>query len=184
MSRLPVSEPSAVVEEGKGGKRRVVSFSPQTKKALYRWLEDRSAEPNSPLFLSRRGGLAEEALTRRGLLKLFERLGATAGIRRDRCSPHTMRHAFAVSFLRAGGNLFTLQCLLGHETLALAKRRPKRYCARCQGFGCTIFGSNGFPDLSTPKTMWTSLRITRASTGTRHPPPSSSTCRRLGVALP
>lgn len=39
-----------------------------------------------------------------------------------RCSPHTLRHSFSIGFLRAGGNVFTLQQMLGHTCLAMTSR--------------------------------------------------------------
>jgi integrase/recombinase XerC len=107
---------------GKGNKTRAVFFGRDTTKALWQYLKETPREGDEPLFTSDRGTRAGEPLTRSGLLQLMMRLGKAAKIEATRCSPHTFRHTFAVEFLRAGGNLFTLQTLLGHTSLAMSRR--------------------------------------------------------------
>ena len=63
-----------------------------------------------------------KALQVRGLQSFLDRMRTRAGITNARCSPHTFRHTFAVSYLRNGGNVFELQYLLGHSTLEMVKR--------------------------------------------------------------
>ncbi len=112
-----------VTVEGKGGKQRRLPFSRDTKRALYNYLsEDDEREPGTPVFLSDRGTEAGMSLSRHGLRFLVVRMGKAAGIDGTRCSPHTFRHTFAIEFLRAGGNVFTLKQLLGHTDLAMTNR--------------------------------------------------------------
>ncbi|MDR3707197.1 MAG: tyrosine-type recombinase/integrase [Capsulimonadaceae bacterium] len=107
---------------GKGNKHRSVCFGKSTARAIWNYLREDPREPNDPLFLSDRGETSGEPLTRSGLLQLVERLGRAARIDRTRCSPHTFRHTFAVTFLRNGGNVFTLQQILGHTSLHMTNR--------------------------------------------------------------
>ncbi len=55
---------------------------------------------------------------------MLKNYGRKAGIEGVRCSPHTLRHTAAVSYLRQGGDPFTLQRLLGHSTLDMTRH----YC--------------------------------------------------------
>lgn len=107
---------------GKGNKRRTVYFGRRTARALGQFLREQTWQPEQAVFCGNRGTEAGEALTRSGLLQLIKRLGKVAGIQNVRCSPHTFRHTFAVSFLRNGGNVFTLQYLLGHTSLDMTNR--------------------------------------------------------------
>lgn len=107
---------------GKGNKHRLIYFGRGTKKALWRYLQDRHVDDEEPLFLSVRGTLAGEPLTHAGLLQLIERLGKAARLSGVRCLPHTFRHTMAIRFLNGGGNMFTLQQFLGHTHLAMTQR--------------------------------------------------------------
>ena len=103
---------------GKGNKRRGVPFGKVATKALWAYLKDDPRDADDPLFLSASG----DALTRSGLLQIFERLGQASRIEAVRCSPHTLRHTFAVEYLRAGGNVFALQQILGHTSIQMTNR--------------------------------------------------------------
>lgn len=117
LNHVDMSGKKATVE-GKGGKSRPVYFGRTTARALWQYLREDERSPQDPLFQSERG----ERLTRSGLRQLIERIGIVAGIEAVRCSPHTFRHTFAITFLREGGNQFTLMQLLGHTHLAMTAR--------------------------------------------------------------
>ena len=107
---------------GKGHKTRTVPFSRDTKRALFQYLNSRPNDAEAALFQSDRGVTAGDGLTRHGLRFLVRRLAEAAHVKGVRVSPHTFRHTFAISFLRGGGNVFTLQQILGHTNLAMTNR--------------------------------------------------------------
>jgi site-specific recombinase XerD len=109
---------------GKGNKKRRVYMGLSSRRALWRYLETdrRIALPDEPLFVSVGGLQAGAAMTPSGLFQVVSKLGQTACLKGVRCPPRTLRHTFAVSFLRAGGNLFELQQLMGHTDLTVLRR--------------------------------------------------------------
>jgi site-specific recombinase XerD len=107
---------------GKGRKRRFIYYGRYTARALRHYLQERELKDGVPLFVSEGGTTPHQALTRLGVLQIIADLGKAAGLRNVRCSPHTFRHTFAVSFLRNGGNVFSLKEILGHSSLVMTNR--------------------------------------------------------------
>jgi site-specific recombinase XerD len=102
---------------GKGAKERIVPLGTTARRALVRYLGTRArASATDPLFTGRQG-----ALSQRGTQQAIARLGRRAGVG-TRCSPHTFRHTFARGYLVNGGDVFSLQQILGHATLDMVRR--------------------------------------------------------------
>jgi site-specific recombinase XerD len=100
---------------GKGAKERIVPMGGRSRRALRSWLLTRgSLTADAAVFVSRQGG----ALSPRGVELLIGRLARAAAIS-TRCSPHILRHSFARAFLANGGDVFTLQRILGHSPTSL-----------------------------------------------------------------
>jgi site-specific recombinase XerD len=108
---------------GKGAKERLVPIGRRTRRALRRSLAVRTGiAPNAPLFVGRDG----DALSTAGLQNLVRRLVARSSLD-VRCSPHVLRHTFARTFLANGGDVFSLQRILGHSPASLEVTRRYVY---------------------------------------------------------
>jgi site-specific recombinase XerD len=102
---------------GKGRKERFVFFSPGVAEAMRRyWAEER---PGRTLyFFESEASTNGSPLTPSGLLAMCKRFGRMAEVH---VNPHKFRHTFAITYLRAGGDVFALQKRLGHATLAMSE---------------------------------------------------------------
>ena len=101
---------------GKGRKIRFCPLWTKTMNALLPLTHGRSG--TAPLFLNRYG----EPITRFGIHTLVERHARSAAkqalsLRKKRISPHTIRHTTATHLLRAGVDINTIRCWLGHVSL-------------------------------------------------------------------
>jgi site-specific recombinase XerD len=103
--------------KGKGNKHRLVPISLEMRKVLYRYATKHSGAGR--LVFGTRSGTQ---VTVRNFQRDLKALGWRAGIQGVRFSPHTFRHTFAVSYLRAGGNLFYLSKILGHASVTTTQR--------------------------------------------------------------
>jgi site-specific recombinase XerD len=103
---------------GKGGQQRSVFMSATVFKVLFKYLHNWRPNVNSEYFFVQENG---QPLTRYYLAHRLQSYGKKARITGVRCSPHTFRHSFAVEYLRRGGDVFTLQRILGHSTLEMTR---------------------------------------------------------------
>jgi integrase/recombinase XerC len=106
---------------GKGNKTRLVPLLPQALQALraYRdacpWLA--AASPKSRVFVGARGGALDPAIVQKRVREIRRGLGLAESV-----TPHALRHSFATHLLGAGGDLRTIQELLGHASLSTTQR--------------------------------------------------------------
>ena len=109
---------------GKGNKERLIPIGKQVQRLLWHYINRYRPEPAGVncnfLFLTRDG----RPLTKDRVEKIMTYYGKKAGISGVRCSPHTFRHTAAIKFLRNGGDVFSLQKMLGHASLEMTRR----YC--------------------------------------------------------
>lgn len=105
------------VREGKGGKARFVVVGNRTQKAIWRYMAERNRPDGSePLFATRTG----RHIRRDNLRGILRRIAKRAGV--PNVHPHRLRHTFAITYLRNGGNVIELRELLGHSSLTMVMR--------------------------------------------------------------
>jgi integrase/recombinase XerC len=106
---------------GKGNKTRLVPLLPQALEGLriYRdacpWLAARG--PGEAFFVGARGGALDPAIVQKRVRDIRRGLGLAESV-----TPHALRHSFATHLLGAGGDLRTIQELLGHASLSTTQR--------------------------------------------------------------
>lgn len=106
---------------GKGSKERIVPLGRSSRRALVQYVQKYRAAPALP-------GINRVFLTRSGyplrpdyVYKIVSQACRDAAIKGKRLGPHTCRHTFARNFLLNGGDLLTLQRILGHSSLEVVK---------------------------------------------------------------
>lgn len=98
------------VNQGKGGKDRVIWIDQTTVEVLDRW---RQLRPKSDwFFCTLAGGQLDTSHVRH----MVARRGRKAGIEM-RCHPHLLRHSYASELLEDGYSIIEVQRLLGHEDI-------------------------------------------------------------------
>lgn len=107
--------PDTLRIRGKGGKERMVPVIDAARAAVDRYLHacPYPIEPNTVVFRGARGG----PLNPRLIAKVMEQARAQLGLPAT-ATPHAMRHSFATHLLSAGGDLRSIQELLGHASLS------------------------------------------------------------------
>jgi integrase/recombinase XerC len=106
---------------GKGNKTRLVPLLPAALEALKAYREAcpfmQALGPGDAFFLGARGAPLDPAIVQKRVRDLRRALGLA-----DSVTPHALRHSFATHLLAAGGDLRTIQELLGHASLSTTQR--------------------------------------------------------------
>ena len=104
---------------GKGGKTRLVPVLPIVNSAIKDYVLQCPyvLQPDQALFRGRRGGPVQPAVIQRAMRLMRGALGLPAT-----ATPHAMRHSFATHLLGNGGDLRTIQELLGHASLSTTQK--------------------------------------------------------------
>jgi integrase/recombinase XerC len=112
---------------GKGNKTRIVPVLPAVAAGVDAYLAacPFALSGDDPLFVGARGERLNPGVLQRAMRLLRGRLGLP-----DTATPHALRHSFATHLLEAGGDLRTIQELLGHASLAATQRYTKVDTAR------------------------------------------------------
>jgi integrase/recombinase XerC len=103
---------------GKGNKQRLVPLLPIVKKTLQAYIK---VHPNpkktEPLFVGSRFDRINPGVVQRNVRVIRRYLQLP-----DTVTPHALRHSFATHLLQGGGDLRTVQELLGHASLSATQR--------------------------------------------------------------
>lgn len=114
---VDLTEHVLLVRRGKGGKPRRVPFGQTVATALTEWMALRRNVKDPHLFVTCFGRPLDRNRVRAIVIQAARRAGITRKV-----GPHRLRHTCAVSYLRAGGDVFTLQRFLGHADLTMTRR--------------------------------------------------------------
>lgn len=104
---------------GKGNKQRHVPMLPMIREAIEDYLAHcpYPFTASSPLFVGKQGKPLDPGVFQRNLRHLRRALGLP-----ESTTPHAFRHSFATHLLAGGGDLRSIQELLGHASLSTTQR--------------------------------------------------------------
>ncbi len=102
---------------GKGDKTRIVPLGGPAREALTTWLENGrkkqlKGRQSHHVFLGR----TQKPLTRGTAWRIVRKAALNAGLTKH-LSPHTLRHSFATHMIESGGDLRSVQEMLGHASI-------------------------------------------------------------------
>lgn len=112
---IDMDEQILYVKGGKGDKDRIVIVADECIDAVkdYMKLRKRIAAPTDALFVSNKKTRYDTSTIER----MVRKAAVEAGISK-KVTPHVLRHTFATSLMRNGGDIRFIQELLGHSSVA------------------------------------------------------------------
>ncbi len=110
---------TSLVITGKGNKQRLVPVLPVVRAAVDQYVAacPHDLPADGPLFVGARGKQLQPAIVQKRMRQMRAALDLP-----DTATPHALRHSFATHLLSAGGDLRTIQELLGHASLSTTQR--------------------------------------------------------------
>jgi integrase/recombinase XerD len=103
---------------GKGRKERMVPIQKRMISQLRVYLAERGTNvATTHLFVT----VDDRPMTLRTFEQGITNIGMKAGVSNVRVSPHTFRHTFAKLYIQNGGDVFSLQRILGHTSLEMVR---------------------------------------------------------------
>jgi len=116
-SVMPVGDIITIL--GKGKKERIVPVIPAVREAIDAYVTIRpfKHDKEDPLFVGARGKRLNPGVVQRQVRKIRTILALP-----DTATPHALRHSFATHLLSSGGDLRSIQKLLGHASLSSTQR--------------------------------------------------------------
>jgi site-specific recombinase XerD len=118
---INVKRRTILVEDGKGGKDRIVYLSHDALQALADYLKVRPPSRSRKIFLSEKSPHKGQPISIRGIQWRMETYARQAKLK---VSCHHLRHTMATQLLNADADLSTIQDLLGHSHV----KTTQRYC--------------------------------------------------------
>jgi integrase/recombinase XerD len=109
-------ESGKILVLGKGNKEREVMFQATTREQIRRYLKIRGSVHHDYLWVAH----DDKPLARKTIQDRLKKYGEMARVNK-RVSPHTFRHTCAKMYIMQGGDIFSLQQLLGHSSLEMCR---------------------------------------------------------------
>lgn len=119
LTRKQLEGADSLIVRGKGNKQRMVPVLPAVRAALAAYF-DACPHPlsgDSPAFIGEKGKPLQPAVFQKQIRLLRGYIGLP-----EAATPHAFRHSFATHLLSGGGDLRSIQELLGHASLSTTQR--------------------------------------------------------------
>lgn len=122
INKKSLANGQSLIITGKGNKQRMLPLLKIVKEKIEEYLKICPFEINSdqPIFLGKKG----KTYTRRDFSHAIQTIRINLNLQ-ETITPHAFRHSFATHLLEAGGDLRTIQELLGHASLSTTQRYTK-----------------------------------------------------------